>query len=174
MKNSRIDKLRSQLGSCDWQSNFVIQVITRLYVNVELIKTIKAVVMGIKDSDQQILVLLRFKKLIKQTPRSIDPNEFKWRHDECLLHLLEIEGEQKANDPLKWIDAEIEYLNTDQKHRTSITQTELLGMNDVMKIFKISRSTLYKRISEGMPRENFGGKPMFKIGKIEKWIADNS
>jgi hypothetical protein len=39
-----------------------------------------------------------------------------------------------------------------------------------MQVLKISRSTLNRRVAEGMPAQKMGGRQMFNRAKINDWL----
>lgn len=50
---------------------------------------------------------------------------------------------------------------------------ELVTMKDIMQIYKISRSTIDRWRSEGMPCSKVGRSIRFNLEEVKKWIENN-
>ena len=158
--------------------------IKRLYKNKELTDYIALVLKSVSNKDK-VALLYYFKKLVLQTFRSPDPNHLLAFQDEYEKELFSIRKEQTFYDPVKWIDAELDYLKNMGEHLTSddvnsrldIMQQakqrlskEWLTKEEVMQLFNISKSTLNRRIAEGMPAHKNGKGVYFYLEEINEWM----
>ena len=142
---------------------------SRLYLNKNLITLRDRIITSFSDQDIKEKALLKLRHLIKQVPREplfLDPSRF----DENHIHLLEIKKEQKVYDPLKWVNAELEFIASSKDFLKGIQGKTWWSFKEVMQLFGISKSTLYLRISNGMPCYSFGGSQIFMPQEVEAWI----
>lgn len=157
----------------------------RLIVNRELTEFIEDTIKELPSRDK-LAALHYFKKLAVQVFREPDPDHYKAFKDEYDEEMSAIVDEQRHYEPVKWIDAEIEYLvNTgehltveDVNQRLDIMQIakqrlskDWLTKEDVMDLFHISKSTLNRRIAEGMPCRKNGKFVYFYLKEINEWMG---
>lgn len=158
--------------------------IKRLYVNKELIQLIKPNILD-KTTKDRLALLHYFKKLVQQVYRSPDPNHKAAFEDEYEAERIAIADEQAFYDPLKWINAEIEYLvynepvNESEKLQQQLQITEevqntgingLVTKEHAMKLLETSDSTFNRRISEGLPHYKMGRKIYLCLDEIKQHI----
>lgn len=158
--------------------------VKRVYVNKELIQLIKPNILG-KTTKDRLALLHYFKKLVQQVYRSPDPDHKAAFEDEYEAEKIAIADEQAFYEPLKWINAEIEYLlynePVDESERLQkqlqITQeVQHTGINGLvtkehaMKLLETSDSTIDRRISEGLPRYKMGRKVYLCLDEIKQHI----
>jgi len=156
----------------------------RLIINRDLTKFISESIEKLPAKDK-LAALYYFKKLAVQVYREPDPQHFKAFEDEYLEELSAIKEEQKFYEPVKWIEAEVEYItNTaerltteDVNQRLDIMQDAKLKLSkdwltktEVMNMFSISKSTLARRVAEGMPAHKNGKAVYFYLEEINGWM----
>jgi predicted DNA-binding transcriptional regulator AlpA len=155
-----------------------------LFVNKEFVEFIQLVVSRMQQRDQ-LACLHFFKKLAIQVRRTPDPDHFEAFEDEYQEALSLISEEQKFYEPVRWIEAEIEYRLNTAKHITSDevdrrietiqkAKQQLnkpwLSKEDMMAMFGFSKSTLNRRIAEGMPCEKHGRIISFCLEDVSNWL----
>lgn len=116
---------------------------------------------------------------------SPDPLHYDAFEDEYKEMFSEIALEQAFYEPIKWIEAEIEYqLNTGERLTSNdveakldvMQQTKLrlskdwLTEQEVMEMFGFSQSTLKRRRAEGMPAHKKGKAIHFYLEEITDWM----
>lgn len=161
----RKELLRADLGN----STMTINRISSIFINKELVQFINRIIKDINSIDDQYLILSKIKKILIQFPRNPDPAQLRAEKAEFAQFFKEIKREQKAYNPINWIDAELEYiryLKTVQADKTQeshvLDKKEWLTSEDMLKVFKCSISSLNRRIADGMPCNKMGGKKVFK------------
>lgn len=155
-----------------------------LFVNREFIAFIERTIEELPQRDK-LACLYYFKKLAVQVLRRPDPDHFKAFEDEYWEELSAIADEQKHYNPVKWIEAEIEYLQNTTPHLTKEDVNNQLDImqearqrlskpwltrQEVMQLFGFKKSTLNRRIAEGMPCEKHGRITSFHLDDINKWL----
>lgn len=158
--------------------------IKRIYKNKELTEYIERHLSLIPVKDK-IAALYYFKKLVLQTYRSPDSDHYAAFEDEYEEEMSEIRAEQQFYEPVRWIDAEIDYQTNmgerltgdDVTGRLDIMQEakkrlskDWLTKEEVMELFGISRSTLNRRIADGMPAHKSGKAVYFYLEEINQWM----
>jgi predicted DNA-binding transcriptional regulator AlpA len=156
----------------------------RLIINKELTEFISESIKKMPAKDK-LATLYYFKKLAVQVYREPDPEHFKAFKDVYLEEMSGIADEQAFFEPVKWINAEIEYISNtaerltsdDVNQRLEIMQDAKLKLSkdwltkeEVMQLFRISKSTLNRRIAEGMPHHKIGKAVYFNPKEINEWI----
>lgn len=156
----------------------------RLIINRELTKFISGSIEKLPAKDK-LAALYYFKKLAVQVYREPDPQHFKAFEDEYLEELSAIADEQEFYEPVKWIETEIEYINNtaerltpeDVDQRLDIMQGAKIKLSkdwltkaEVMNMFSISKSTLNRRVAEGMPAHKNGKSIYFYLEEINGWM----
>ncbi len=151
--------------------------VTTLIENKHLVGFFKKLLTLSKDIDEYLLMLLKLKRLVIQNPREPDPEIQKEFGYELCLYFEEIEKEQELFEPIKWLDAEINYLLS-LKRRNSDKQKEKLTFKDihwhtaeeVRRFLEISTSTLNRYIAGGFPVYNLGGRSMFNTQEMNDYL----
>lgn len=155
--------------------------IRSLCTNEELIIFLEETTNRIKETEVKILFLHYLKKLIVQVDRPIDEGHyraFQFEYDQDRLNF----------NPENWISAELEFLKAEQdfscsKNASVIfdmaqnvnTPMPLLRHKDMEKLFKWSRSTLNRRIAQGLPlHQDPAGAKFFDVNEVNEWIKENS
>jgi hypothetical protein len=162
----------------------VIRRIGRLFVNQELTAYLNEVVCSVASKDK-LTCLYWLRKVVIQTPRKPDADHYQAFKDEYEELLSAIAQEQEQYEPIRWLDAEIDYLqNTtpilskeDVKAELHIMQDaqqrlskQWLTYDEMLTLFAISKSTLNRRISEGMPVIKKGRSRYFNIDEVSGWL----
>lgn len=163
--------------------------ISTLIFNKDLIEYIEDLISKISDKDK-LVTLCYLKKVILQTPRVPDPDHYKAFEEQYDAEFIKREEEQEQFDPIKWLDAEIEFvtcpaiskyskeevqdeLNKFQEIKQQLGK-ELLTFEDVLKLFGFSKSTLNRRIAEGLPCHKQGKFNFFVLSEITEWIKKDA
>lgn len=177
-KNNRQPRLTHALKAA-WATR-----VKRLIVNRELTDFISQSIEKLPAKDK-LAALYYFKKLAVQVYREPDPEHYKALKDEYDEMMSEIANEQVHFEPVKWIDAEIDYLKNSVEHLTTGDVNERLDVmqgaklrlskdwlskEEVMDMFTISKSTLNRRIAEGMPCHKKGKVVHFYLQEISEWM----
>jgi len=134
----------------------------------------------------KITCLYYFLKLAKQTMRSPDPVWLKANEDLYREKMAELQDEQAHFEPIKWIKADLEYLENTSEHLTkedvdhqlNIMQEAKQKLNkswmnkeEVMLYFSISESTLGRWVSdEQMPCRKKGKFIYWYKDEIDEWM----
>jgi predicted DNA-binding transcriptional regulator AlpA len=170
-----VDKLKGQIG--------------RQYINKELILKIEQILASVHNADK-LQFLCYLKKVIIQTPRKPDPDHYQAFKDEYDSEGIEIAVEQRLFDPVKWLEAEIEYitqpilshyskeevqneLNKLQEIKRELGK-DLLTFKDVLALLHLSKTTLNRRIADGMPCYKQGRFVFFVLSEITEWIKKDA
>ncbi|HTK19195.1 MAG TPA: hypothetical protein VL442_06775 [Mucilaginibacter sp.] len=155
-----------------------------LFVNKEFIQFIQLILSRMRQTDQ-LACLYFFKKLAIQVRRAPNEEHYNAFEDEYREALSLIAAEQEFYEPVRWIEAEIEYrLNTakyitaDEIDRRVETVRKAkqhldkpwLSKEDMMAMFGFSKSTLNRRIAEGMPCEKHGRIISFCLEDVSNWL----
>lgn len=158
--------------------------VKRLFVNKEFIAFIKVTIEKLPQKDK-LACLHFFKKVAIQVPRLPDPDHFKAFEDTYIEEMLKTADEQEFYEPVKWINAEIEYLQNTGEHLTTEDvnnrvdimleakqklSKDWLTEEQTMELFSISKSTLNRRMSEGMPHHKNGKFVYFYLDEINQWM----
>jgi hypothetical protein len=158
--------------------------IKRLYVNKDLIQFIESKILD-KTKKDRLEILHFFKKLVQQVYRSPDPDHQAAFEEEYEVEALTIAKEQAFYEPLKWINAEIEYLDaqieqltaSDVDQRLDVMQQakerlskEWLTKEDVMELFSKGLSTINRWMREGLPFHKYGKTVYFYLEEINEYM----
>ncbi|WP_158826712.1 helix-turn-helix domain-containing protein [Mucilaginibacter lacusdianchii] len=157
-----------------------------LYVNKDLIAFMKSKIPN--NAKDGLVYLHYFKKLVQQVFRSPDPDHYKAFEDEYEAERIAIADEQAFYHPVKWINAEIEYLaslhhaQADQRAneleqvalmqkqtKTGLTK-DWLTVPEAMEILGVSKSTLQRRMDNGLPYHQQGRKRYFYLDEINDYL----
>lgn len=162
--------------------------IKRLFVNKEFIDFIKSTLNELPNKDK-IPCLHYFKKLAVQVRRTPDPDHYKAFEELYEAEMAQIEDEQKFYDPVKWINAEIEYLLTATEYLTAADvdqrldvmiaakqklSKDLLTADEVRQMLNISKSTLNRYVADGLKRQKRGKFVYFCLQDINDWIRNDA
>lgn len=141
--------------------------ISKIFINKEFIQVINRIVANSSLEDAE-RILANVKRVLIQVPRMPDPIEMKYEKAEFAQFFKDIRHEQIAYDPIKWINAEseyIRYLRTAERCRkrklTELNERYWLSSEDMLIIFNCSISTLNRIIADGMPCKKIGGRKVF-------------
>ena len=180
MKTPIIQLIKSELVSKEFDSPLMtIYKISRTFINRDLVDFIDKLLLESKDIGERELILIRIKKLIIQTPREIDEMIIQAQPEQYIEFLKQIIKDQEFYEPIRWIDAELDYINSIKARAINSNQQvpndahlkEWLNRLEVMNQFKFSKSTLNRRIAEGMPATKIGKTVMFNRQKVNEWLA---
>lgn len=159
--------------------------IKTLYVNKDLIDYFQVKIPN--NATERLAYLHYFKKLVQQVYRSPDPDHYKAFEEEYEAERIAIAEEQKFRDPVRWLNVEIEYLlnistSSPEKlineQQSAIQQAEAqfnkawLTKAQIMQLLKISKSTLNRWISQGMPCHKKGKSLYFNHDDINQYLRD--
>ena len=178
-KNTTIELIKAELLSKHFDFPILTTCkISRCFINKELVEFIARLLNEAQDKSDRELMLLRLKKIILQMPREPDPSHLEAEPFEFAKLELEIAREQAFFEPIKWIDAELDFLRNiktlevkDTKSaELAIEHKELLNQQELLSIFNFSKSTLNRRIAEGLPTIKLGAKLMFNRHKVNDWL----
>ncbi|MNE17336.1 Helix-turn-helix domain protein [compost metagenome] len=132
--------------------------------------------------------MIYFKKIIIQCPRTPDELHYLAFKEQYLEEAQLMLVEQQQFDPIKWINAELDFIDVsrlipkndfEDKYKVNstvlpakvlITNKEILTLNDMLEMFNISKSTLDRRRKEGLPFSKVAKKLFFNKTEVNKWI----
>lgn len=158
-----------------------------LYVNKDLIQFIEAKILD-KTKKDRLDMLHFFRKLVQQVYRLPDPDHKAAFEEEYEAEKFAIAKEQAFFEPLKWINAEIECLDaqierltaSDVDQRLDIMQQakerlskEWLTKTEVMELFRISKATINRWISDGLPAHKIGKMVYLYRDEINEYMKQN-
>lgn len=152
--------------------------VSRLYINKDLIEFIRNLISDTEEAGDKIKMLIKLKKVVIQTERQPDYLEQQLEADNFRQFFISIKKEQDFYEPIKWIEAELDCLNTlksiqikpDQVINSISENKQMLNKDEMLKAYNISISTLKRRIAEGMPAVKMGAKMMFNRNKVNAWL----
>lgn len=162
--------------------------VKRLFINKEFVEFIEDTIKKFPVRDK-LAALYFFKKLAVQVLREPDPEHYKAFKDEYDEELSAIADEQKHYEPVKWVNAEIEYVTNTAERLTADDVNQKLDImqeakqrlskpwltkEEVMDIFHISKSTLNRRIADGMPAHKNGKFVCFYLEEISEWLKQEA
>ncbi|MFN0292834.1 helix-turn-helix transcriptional regulator [Pedobacter helvus] len=155
-----------------------------LYENKELNLFLANAMELVKSIDEKIYYLQYCRKLIAQTVRKPDEAHFRAFRDEYELYFLEIEQEQEVHNSLKWVDAELQYLQflksenqgkVDEQHRQiSTAEKDWLTTPELLVWLGISKATLHRKMAQGLPKTKIGRGVRFVPEEVKAWIASQN
>src|SRR5690606_16753192 len=127
-----------------------------LYVNQELIAFMQNLTELLKSKDEKLYYLQFCKKTILQTKRFSDRHHYEAFREEYDLFFEQIKDEQAIYDPIRWIDAELEFLQMvsmvkapapiDEKPRK-----DWMTFGEMMEYLGTSKMALRRRMAEDLP-----------------------
>ena len=152
-----------------------------LYINKDLVEFLNQLTKEVFTRSEKLHYLEFCKKIINQNVRK--PNEdhylaFKEQYDSFFRS---IKKEQLIYDPIKWLDAEIDYANalrlTESKEFDEVSDTsaqpkkDWLTFAEMLSRFETSKMALRRRMAEGMPFVKFGNQLRFFPKAVDEWLA---
>ncbi|TKB95741.1 helix-turn-helix domain-containing protein [Pedobacter cryophilus] len=147
-------------------------------INQDLIEFIEDKIKGLIGIDEKMLYLHFAKKELLHTERRPDFEHFVAFEDNYM-------NDRQNFNPIKWIDVELEFwtniklLNSNQQTSSEIAQAKLtlskswLTQEEVQDMFKFSRTTLNRRIAEGMPCHQKGKFKFFNLEEVSEWLKED-
>lgn len=159
--------------------------VSTLWVNRELIDFLSDIAKNTEPVDEKIFYMQYCRKEILQNERKPHQNHFEAFKEEYLQEFRNIRDEQNANNPLRWIDAELHYLNYLKKKPSTVKVQEekqklttaigkdWLTFKEMLSWLKVSKSTLDRRIAEGLPRTQIGKRWRYSPKEVKAWMKEN-
>lgn len=154
------------------------------YYNKELIQHIESKIDG-TTTQVKLEILYFFKKIVQQVHRTLYPDQ-RWALEELSeQEFSDLADEQEFYDPIKWINAEIEYLMTKRDNlimssepiiesdRKASTVGELMTFDQTMAYLNMSRSTLRRKMSNNMPVHQVQKKIYFCKSEVDDFVKRN-
>lgn len=147
-------------------------------INEELLDFLERHLSAIDDIDKKLAYLFFAKKVLPYLKR--EPK---------LGHFLAFEEEYRNDreffEPIKWLDGEIEFwTNIKALYRSKETPQSIveakkelgkqwLTKEEMMDMLRISRTTLNRRIAEGMPCHQKGSAVFFNLEEVSEWLKED-
>ncbi len=158
--------------------------VARLYVNRELIAFLQNLTDLLKSNGDKQYYLLFCKKVILQANRLPDGNHYGAFKEEYDEFFEDIKDEQAIFDPVKWIDAELDFLKLEDRCKDRNTETkdsidappprDWMTFGEMMHRLGTSKMALRRRMAEGMPFIKLGNQLRFEPKSVDAWlIAQN-
>lgn len=163
--------------------------IARLYINEELVNFIREYIEPFSKKDK-LTCLIWFERTVAQTYRSPDLDHYAAFSDLYDQELSAIALKQKFYEPIRWLQAEIKYVTNsvellsvkDVQRELSIMQEakqrlskDWLSFKEVMQLFSVSKSTLHRRVANGMPCHKKDGKAVyFFLNEINEYMRSGA
>jgi excisionase family DNA binding protein len=162
--------------------------VKRLYINKEFVDFVNVTINKLPIKDK-LSALHFFRKLAIQTLRQPDPQHYNAFKDEYDEELSALANEQKHYDPVRFIDSEIKYIINSAERLTAEDVNKRLDImqeakerlskpwltkGEVMELFDISKSTLNRRIAEGMPSHKKGKGVCFYLDELNEWMRSEA
>lgn len=144
-------------------------------INEQLIDFLTDKIGSVEELDKKLWLLFYAKKVLPYLSRMPDQDHFKAFEEDYLRDKLYF-------DPLKWIENEIAFLNNiktlgnkkapDQAllEAKADLSKQWLNRDEIMQLLSISRTTLNRRISEGMPCHPKGKSNFFNLEEVSEWL----
>tara|TARA_R110002072_G_scaffold100304_3_gene220898 strand:+ start:1689 stop:2249 length:561 start_codon:yes stop_codon:yes gene_type:complete len=162
-------------------------VIKRLYRNLDLIRFIDDLLKASKGQDQKERFIKWSKRIVLGVKRTPDPLHFEAFEEEYRLELQAISEDQKAHDPLKWLDNELGLIQSEghkEIHDTIVNLAdvetklgihnfpkELLSTKELKAVLGIkSDSTVDRWRQKGLPFIKVGRKLYFEKPKVIRYL----
>ena len=153
------------------------QSIKRFYFNKALVEFMDKLIKLVPDQSQKISILLFSKKIIQQHSRIPEGEYLSVFKDQVDY------DEQEIHNPVVWIDFELEYQqqillqakDTPVVYPNRIYQgeNEIMKLEEILKTFDISKSTLDRWRVDGMPILKKGRKLFGHKKELVDWIESN-
>jgi len=154
-----------------------------LYVNKELNLFLVKALENVKSVDEKIYYLQYCRKVIAQTERKPHQNHYEAFADKYDDFFVRIAKEQKLHNPIKWIDAELQYLQflkseaqnkADACQQVTTANKDWLTTSELLNWLGISKATLHRKMAEGLPKTKIGRGVRFAPEKVRAWIASQN
>lgn len=145
--------------------------------NEELLKFMKSNVEAQKKINDKLYLLYLFKRIFATSVRNPEQAHFYLFEDEYLLDI-------KTYNIEKWLEVEIEFYKNVQsleiqashqgltEAKAELSKQWVTG-EEIKEIFKWSRTTLNRRIAEGMPCHAKGKTKFFNLEEVGEWLRES-
>lgn len=152
--------------------------ISLISINEELIQFIDDTINGVDGIDQKILYLCFAKKVLMHIERKPDEEHLRAFREQY-------QRDREVFNPIKWIEVELEFwsdakiLTSERKTSSEIAQAKLsfskqwLSQEQIQEMFSFSRSTLNRRVAEGMPFHQKGKSKFFDLEEVSEWMKED-
>lgn len=147
-------------------------------INEELIAFLEQHLSAIVDIDGKLAYLFFAKKVLPYLKREPDARHFfafeeEYRNDRLFF------------EPMKWLDNEIEFwtniktLDKSKETPQNIVEAKMelskqwLTKEEIMEMLKLSRTTLNRRIAEGLPAHQKGKAVFFNLEEVSEWLKED-
>lgn len=156
--------------------------ILSLYINAELIEFLNFFFNNVISKTEKEYYLQFCKKLICQDQRLPNKEHFEFFKDEYKLFFRSIRKAQIANNPIKWIDAELHFIQATKELKlhqkteadevkNTETQKDWLTFSEMLTRFGTSKMALRRRMAEGLPFIKFGNQLRFFPTLVDEWLV---
>jgi hypothetical protein len=147
-------------------------------INEELIIFLETTIASKDGIEEKLLILYYAKKILPFIERKPDPEHFFTFEDDY-------RKDRERFDPIRWVDAEIDFwvnikgINNQENNSKAIidAKTELskqwLTRDEIMIMLNLSRTTLNRRIAEGMPCHPRGKSNFFNLEEVSEWLKED-
>lgn len=160
-------KIYTELLNENVEPAMIIRRLKMLPVNEDVILFLKRVMKSFDSIDERELALLKIKKVLIQTPRLFDEDEYQSKRE----LFVGLKAEQKLFNPIKWVDAELEYIKNHKAIANDLK--EIMTEDDMLKFFG-NRQNLNRRMAEGLPYKKAGVVKLFSKDLVIDWIEGNA
>ncbi|MES2275699.1 MAG: helix-turn-helix domain-containing protein [Bacteroidota bacterium] len=159
--------------------------VKQCFINREFVELIEATLEKLPVKEK-ISCLHYFLKLATQTLRTPDPDWLMSNQDVYLEYMAELQQEQQHFEPVRWIEAELRYLENSIERLTKDDVNQQLNImkeaqqrlskpwltkDEVMELFSISESTLSRWVfDEQMPCRKRGKFTYWYKEEIDDWM----
>lgn len=158
--------------------------IISLYINKDLVEFLNELLSEVFTKSEKLYYLEFCKKAINQNVRKPDKSHYQAFKEEYDSFFRSIKKEQLLYDPIKWLDAEINYIqaisligNKDVDEvlgASAKPNKDWLTFSEMQTRFETSKMALRRRMAEGMPFVKFGNQLRFFPKAVDDWlIAQN-
>lgn len=158
--------------------------ILSLYINKDLVEFLNQLTKEVFTRSEKLHYLEFCKKTINQNVRKPNEDHYLAFKEEYDSFFRSIKKDQLVYDPIKWIDAEINYIQAinliDDKDvdkvldASSKPNKDWLTFSEMLTRFETSKMALRRRMAEGMPFVKFGNQLRFFPKAVDEWlIAQN-
>ncbi|MFB2121194.1 hypothetical protein [Parapedobacter sp. 2B3] len=151
--------------------------VTGLYVNQELFAFLQNLTNLLKSKDEKLYYLQFCKKTILQIRRFPDRNHYEAFKEEYDLFFSAIRKEQQQYNPIRWIDAELEFLQTAFIGKTPTSEPidekprrDWMTTAEMEQRLGTSKMALRRRMAEGMPFTKLGNQLRFDPNLVDAWL----
>jgi len=147
-------------------------------INEELIAFLEQHLSALVEIDGKLTYLFFAKKVLPYLKREPERGHF-------LAFEEEYRNDRVFFEPMKWLDNEIEFwtnikaLDKSKETPQSIVEAkralskQWLTKEEIMEMLKFSRTTLNRRIAEGMPCHQKGKAVFFNLEEVSEWLKED-